>query len=164
MAKLKFALHLTAIWWNKGYNPSLTGRNMWNGTVCFWTLQRIVISGAMQRRFPIFMGFFFFLWTRRQNITEIIKRKNERANENMNVRKTNARKHEPTSVLTSGCTNARTHERTNARTHERTNARTHERPHKRTSERTHVLTNESTDDRKNARTHKSMDAQTEKYY
>ena len=148
MAKLKFVLHLTAIWWNKGYNPSLTGRNMWNGTVCFWTLQRIVISGAMQRRFPILMGFFFFLWTRRQNITEIIKRKNERANENMNERKTNARKHEPTSVRTSGCTNARTQER----------------PHKRTSERTHVLTNESTDDRKNARTHKSMDAQTEKYY
>lgn len=148
MAKLKFALHLTAIWWNKGYNPSLTGRNMWNGTVCFWTLQRIVISGAMRRRFQIFMGFFFFLWTRRQNITEIIKRKNERANENMNVRKTNAR----------------TYKCTNFRMHKRTNARTQERPHKRTSERTHVLTNESTYDRKNARTHKSMDAQTEKYY
>lgn len=70
------------------------------------------------------------------NITEIIKRKNERANENMNVRKTNARTYE--------CTNFRMHKRTNARTH--------------------VLTNESTYDRKNARTHKSMDAQTEKYY
>lgn len=148
MAKLKFALHLTAIWWNKGYNPSLTGRNMWNGTVCFWTLQRIVISGAMQRRFPIFMGFFFFLWTRRQNITEIIKRKNERANENMNVRKTNARTYE--------CTNFRMHKRTNARTpaqtYERTNTRTNKRKHVRPQERT------------NARTHKSMDAQTEKYY
>ena len=141
MAKLKFALHLTAIWWNKGYNPSLTGRNMWNGTVCFWTLQRIVISGAMQRRFPIFMGFFFFLWTRRQNITEIIKRKNERANENMNVIKANARKHEPTSVRTSGCTNARTHERTNARTHERTNTRTHECKNARTNVRANTRTN-----------------------
>ena len=148
MAKLKFALHLTAIWWNKGYNPSLTGRNMWNGTVCFWTLQRIVISGAMQRRFPIFMGFFFFLWTRRQNITEIIKRKNERANENMNVRKTNARKHEPTSVRTSGCTNARTHERTNARTHERTNARTQERTNARTPAQTYERTNTRTNKRK----------------